>query len=297
MATTAGSSAEEVAILCDGTPYQVVRLLGRGGMGQVWVVRHGFLGCEFALKILHPHLSTEPRVIDRLRLEAEVTATLDHPNIVPVVDFWLTDDGRPCLVMELLSGNTLSRELFERQHLTVTEVLEIGSQVLNATFAAHRHGVLHRDIKPENIFLHELAGQARKARLLDFGVARVFRESAERPITELSEATRTGTQVGSPKYMSPEARRGAELDERADIYSIGITLYEALTGHSPFARISVSTPPIVPSALVPGVPRELDEILVQAIAVDANDRLQTAAEFESRLRGLLPARPHRVSVR
>ena len=297
MVSNAGSSADEVAALCQGTPYRAVRFLGRGGMGQVWVVRHDFLGCEFALKILHSHLGNEPRVVDRLRLEAQITATLDHPNIVPVVDFWLTAEGRPCLVMDLLSGKTLARELFERQRLPVGEVLQIGCQTLSAVAAAHRHGVLHRDIKPENIFLHELAGQARKARLLDFGVARVFREIEGRPIAELVERTRTGARVGSPRYMSPEARHGGELDERADVYSVGVTLYEAITGNGPFDRTSSSNPPVPPSALTPGVPLELDDIITQAVAADRDCRIQTAGEFESRLRNLVPVRPHRVSVR
>lgn len=296
MNTGLGSSADNAAAFCKGTPYRVIRFLGRGGMGRVWVVVHEFLGREFALKVLHPHFAADARVVDRLRLEAQVTATLDHPNIVPVVDFWLTGDGQPCLVMELLTGHNLAHELAARRALPVLEVLEMGSQLLSAVAVAHRHGVLHRDIKPENIFLHDLAGQPRKARLIDFGLARVFRESEGQRITELSSGTRTGARVGSPRYMSPEARRGDELDESSDVYSVGATLYEALTGCGPFDLRPSTSPPEPPSRLVPGVATELDELLAVALAHDRADRLKSASEFESRLRALQPSRSRRVSV-
>jgi serine/threonine-protein kinase len=297
MGRVSGSGAEEIGLLCSGTPYEVVRFLGRGGIGQVWVVRHSFLGREFALKVLHPHLSANAKVIDRLRFEAQVTAALDHPNIVSVTDFWLTKDGRPCLVMELLEGRTLSRELLERGPLPRREVIEMGCQISSGIAAAHEQGVLHRDIKPDNVFLHDLPGQLRRARLLDFGVARVFREVASFPVNDLTERTRTGAVVGSPKYMSPEAKAGLPLDERADVYSVGITLYEALTGQGPFDRRSSRTPPLAPSTLVQGVTSELDELLLQAIALEPTERHASARELELKLRKLMTFRSPKSAVR
>ncbi|MGC4070827.1 MAG: serine/threonine-protein kinase [Polyangiaceae bacterium] len=293
MGTGAGSTAEEIAQLCCGTSYEVVRFLGRGGIGQVWVVQHKFLKREFALKVLHRRLAADARAIDRLRFEAQVTAALEHPNIVSPTDFWLTDEGRPCLVMELLEGRNLARELVERGPLPAREVLAIGCEVLSAVEAAHRNGLLHRDIKPENVFLHELAGRQRIARLLDFGIARFFREIAGIPVNELAERTRTGMVVGSPRYMSPEARRGASLDERADVYSVGITLYEALTGQGPYDRSSSRAPPQAPSLLVQGVTKELDAAILQAIAQEPSQRYASAAEFEAKLREFLPLRRSR----
>src|SRR5512133_3379405 len=111
MIIPSGPATDAVVRLCEATPYRVEQFLGRGGMGEVWSVRHSYLGRPFALKILHARFGSEPRILDRLRLEAQVTAMLEHPNIVPVVDFWVSDDGRPCLLMDLLLGHTLYREL------------------------------------------------------------------------------------------------------------------------------------------------------------------------------------------
>lgn len=288
MATILGSSAEEIAVLCKQTPYLVERFLGRGSMGEVWVVRHDFLGSKFALKVLHPRFCDQQRFVDRMRQEAQIAASLDHPNIVPVIDFWVTIEGRPCLVMEFLTGKTLKQELKEKYRLPQYEVIELGCQLLSAVAAAHQRGILHRDIKPDNIFLHELPGRTRTARLLDFGVARVQRENTDHPIAELAEPTRTGAVIGSPGFMSPEAQRGERLDERADVYSVGVTLYQALTSQWPFDFTSKT--PLPPSHLVHGVTPELDALLTRALAPDKDNRIQSAPEFESRLRKMRPSR-------
>lgn len=287
---------EDIERLCEHTPYRAQRFLGRGGMGQVWVVRHEFLGSDFALKILHPRFGTRPHVIDRLRLEAQLTAMLDHPNVVPVVDFWVATEGQACLVMELLTGRTLGAELKERRQLPVNEALELGVQLLSGLGAAHQQGVIHRDVKPDNIFLHDLPGIPRRARLLDFGLARAMKDSGDFSVAPAMQPTRTGAVLGTPRYRSPEATRGESLDRRTDIYSVGVILYEALTDRGPFDFISQQAAPAVPSSLVGSIPTACDNALLRALSFNPAERYQDVADFEAALRPLLPSRPHRTSI-
>jgi serine/threonine-protein kinase len=281
-------STEAVYRLCEGTRYEPVRFLGRGGMGEVWVVRQGLLKREFALKILHPRFGMRPEVIDRLRLEAQATARVDHPAVVRAIDFWVNEGGHACFVMELLSGRTLAEELSTQQRLPVIEVIDFGIQALSALSSAHHIGVIHRDIKPENLFIHELLGQKRQLKLLDFGLAKIIEDFAERTPTPAAKPTRPGAAVGTPRFMSPEAARGEPVDSRSDLFSLGLCLYEAITGQGPFDQLS---PGVVekPSALVQGVPPELDAQILRAIERDPDHRFQTAIEFEVALRPLLPS--------
>jgi serine/threonine-protein kinase len=171
---TLGSAAQTVDEVLTSTPYRPIRLLGRGGMGEVHLIEHRFLGARFALKIPRAELATDPQLADRMRIEAQAAARLRHPNIVEIVDFWIASDGRPCVVMEYLRGHTLRNELSVRGRLGIDETLEFSSQALSALAAAHRVGVVHRDIKPDNLFLQEMASGARVLKVLDFGVARVY---------------------------------------------------------------------------------------------------------------------------
>jgi serine/threonine-protein kinase len=275
---------ETVKRMCAGTRYQPIRFLGRGAMGQVWVVRQTLLKREFALKILHPRFGTKPEVIDRLRLEAQAAARIEHSGIVQVVDFWLHDDGRACFVMELLHGRNLAQELQTTPRIPVADAVEIGCQALAALNAAHALGVIHRDIKPDNLFLHELPGAGRVVKILDFGLARVTAEYAARTPSPPVQRTRTGTTVGTPRYMSPEAAQGQHVDHRSDLYSLGLTLYEALTGRGPFDSPTDGAPP--PPSVFAELPPELDACVVTAIAHDPQSRFQTAKEFLDALKPL-----------
>lgn len=297
MTTAPGPTTDAVARLCEGTPYRVERLLGRGGMGQVWAVRHGYLGRQFALKILHAWFTTDPKTLDRLRVEAQVTALLDHPNIVPVVDFWVSDDGRPCLVMELLTGRNLYYEMRERGRLPIGEAASICCQILSALEAAHQRGIIHRDIKPANVFLDEMRGRDRTVKVLDFGLARLLEDKYNHEIDPIFERTRTGSLVGSARYMSPEARQLKPLDQRADLYAVGITLYELLTGTGPFDSFQPQSEAQPPSSLVPGLPRLLDEIVLKSLQPHPATRFQTAQEFASQLDQFVPHRPRRRAPR
>jgi serine/threonine-protein kinase len=266
-----------------------MRFLGRGGFGEVWVVRRNTLRKDFALKILHPKFGKAPHVMDRLRFEAQATARIDHPGIVQAVDLWSHDDGHVCFVMELLHGRSLMEELDARRTLPVLEAVEIGCQVLSALHAAHAQGIVHRDIKPQNLYLHEVPGQARVLKVLDFGLARVITDLAEPLVTPPIRKTRTGVVVGSPRYLSPEVAHGAQADARADLYAVGVVLYELLTGLGPFDRFGVSEVER-PSTQAQGISPALDACMLRALARSPNERFQSAAEFESALRSLLPAR-------
>lgn len=288
MDDSARPCTEEIQRLCAGTQYRVREFLGRGGMGQVWVVRHEFLGRDFALKILHPRFGTHPKVIDRLRLEAQVTARIDHPGVAQVSDFWLHEQGQACLVMELLKGRTLGQELREKDRMPVLDVLGVGCQVLSTLDAAHRLGVIHRDIKPENIFLHDLPGRGRVVKVLDFGLARVIAEYAEQTPAPPLQHTRTGAAVGTPRFMSPEAACGGLVDPRSDVYSVGLVLYEAIAGRGPFDN-GMPGGIAKPSAQVQGVDEGVDSAILRAIHFNPADRFASAKEFETELRRHLPA--------
>jgi len=263
-----------VANLLAGTPYGVIRFLGRGGMGEVWAIKHSFLGRQFALKVLHPHLAP---VADRMRVEAETMGRLNNPHVVEVVDFWLSPDGRPCIVMELLNGRTLWDELIERKRLPTLEAIDVTRQVLLALVAAHSLGVVHRDLKPENVFLHEARGYGRVTKVLDFGIARILPNAPVMAPEPAALRTITGTMLGSPRYMSPEAWNGEKLDARADVYSVGVMLYVMLTGHGPFdAGQAVAA---LPSQLNPELSPALDSLVLEAIREDVATRTPSAQEF------------------
>ncbi len=282
------ASLDEVTALLEGTSYRADRFLGRGRMGELWVIEHTAFRRQFVLKVMHRHLAGSA---DRMRLEAETLGRLDHPNVVGVVDFWITDDGRPCIVMELLQGHTLWAVLRERERLPPTEALSIAEQVLLALDAAHTLGVVHRDLHPNNIFLHEPPGHRPVVKVLDFGVVRVLPSASPAAPAPPEQRTVSGAVVGSPRFMSPEAWRGERLDARSDLYSMGLVVYEMLVGHGPFDNNEKVA--LAPSHFAPGrFPNALDAVVVKAIAVPVELRYQSANEFLAALAPLLRAPPN-----
>lgn len=277
-----------VEALLGPTPYRVVGFLGKGGMSEVFVVEHAVLGRQFALKLLYAHLAAGPMsdaLVDRMRVEAQATARLQHPHIVDVVDFWIADDGAPCIVMELLQGRTLADEIAARKALPAGEAIRVACEALSALGAAHALGIVHRDVKPDNIYLHEVVEYGRTVKLLDFGIARVLPDSSSRAPIPLAVPTRTGAMVGSPRFMSPEAARGERLDARTDLWSLGLVLYEMLTGHGPFDDGSWQARP--PSHYNPGkVPAAVDAIVMRAISERREERYASAEALLADLRAL-----------
>jgi serine/threonine protein kinase len=267
----------------------MIRPLARGGMGQVYLVEHRELGSECVAKLVHRALAGQPQLIDRVRIEAEALGTLNHPNIVSVNNFRITNDGRPFIVMEYLRGRDLGRELVSGRLFTLSDSIRFTLEATAALSAAHRIGVIHRDIKPENLFLHEESDGHVTLKVLDFGVARIIPGVSPNAPTPLSQPTKTGVIIGTLRYISPEGAAGIRVDARADIYSLGLVLYRMLAGRGPFSdnlkngdliTACLTEDPKPPSryARVP-IPPELDEIVLKALRKDPSERFQSAREF------------------
>jgi serine/threonine protein kinase len=258
--------------------YQVIRALGEGGMGVVYMAEHPKIGKRVAIKTLHPRFCTEPEVVSRFFQEARAVNEIRHPNIVDITDFGETEDGVVYFTMELLSGRTL-RERIREGPLPVPEALAIARQVAEALGAAHRVGIVHRDLKPDNIFLLE-GGQ--QIKLFDFGIAKLMRPESTTP-----HRTVPGQVMGTLSYMAPEQMEGRDVDARADIYALGVVLYEMLTAEVPFEGaqlVEVITAVLKnkaapPSTRVATVPAWLDRIVLSCLDRDPMHRPQTMRDL------------------
>ncbi|HSQ67653.1 MAG TPA: serine/threonine-protein kinase [Polyangiaceae bacterium] len=268
-----------------GGRYRIERLLGQGGMGAVFEGTQEGLGRRVAVKLLDPQLAADPSQLERFRREGEVVAALGHPNIVQVTDFQFSDQG-PFLVMELLRGQSLGGLLDAERTLPPNRVAFIAAQVLSALGAAHRAGVVHRDIKPDNVFILSEAAVPDSVKVLDFGIAKLVADGQN------AKLTGTGAMLGTPSFMAPEQARGAmDVDARADLYAVGATMYQALTGRLPHEAASV---PALLFAIVekeptplrevrPDLPPELVAVVERAMAKDRAARFQSADEMRSAL--------------
>ena len=263
--------------------YVLEEELASGGMGGLWLARDEVLGRQVAVKVLHDHLASDEHLLERFRMEAVAAARLSHPAVVRVFDTGV-DEGICFIVMELVEGSSVADLLAERGHLSPAEVGRIGRAVLQALAHAHREAVIHRDVKPGNILL----GRDGIVKLADFGIAKTaFAEG---------DLTTTGNLLGTSRYLSPEQVTGGGLDPRSDIYSVGVVLYELLTGRPPFdaethiatatMRLTVDPPP--PGSLRPGIPRALEAVVMKALARDPEDRFQTADEMSAALGHAVP---------
>lgn len=253
-----------------GDRYTLVSRLGSGGMADVWLADDAMLERQVALKFLHESFSRDASFVERFRREAHAAAGLQHPNIVGVYDRGETDD-RHWIAMEYVEGAALN-ELIERG-LAIGEAVEIIRQVLSGARYAHEHGIVHRDLKPQNV----LIDREGRARVTDFGIARAG----------VSSITQTGSVLGTAQYLSPEQAQGFDVTPAADIYSVGVVLYETLTGRVPFEAESpvavalkqVSEAPRPPSEHNPKVLPALDAVVLTALAKDPANRFASAAEF------------------
>ncbi|HEX5101134.1 MAG TPA: serine/threonine-protein kinase [Polyangiaceae bacterium] len=210
--------------------YELVRLLGEGGMGSVWVAKNLTLDCHVALKLMRADLAQAvPGAGERMLTEARAAASIHHPAIVQIFDFGRTRDGDPFISMELLDGESLSATLKRRERLPATKAIQVLMPIADALVVAHSRGVVHRDLKPDNILLARLADGRVQPKILDFGIAK--REASGSP-----KLTLDGTVLGSPAYMSPEQARGqTDIDLRVDVWAFSVMLYELVTGCTPFA--------------------------------------------------------------
>jgi len=278
--------------------YRTTKELGRGGMGEVFLGEHLSLGSKVVIKLLHAELSDRSGLVDRMRLEAQSLASLNHPNIVRVTDFDRTPSGRPYFVMEYLPGRPLSDDVASRGgFVPPAEAINIARQALAGLTAAHQAGLVHRDMKLDNLFVAEAPGPdgtpQRVIKILDFGVAKVMDRDADDGPAPLMVPTGTGVVVGTPRFFAPEQARGQKLDHRADIYAMGLVLYSMLVGRGPFdhatnitemAKAHVLQKPEPPSRLASQhIPPELDAIILRAVEKNPDARFQSAAEFSAEL--------------
>src|SRR5687768_15952460 len=260
--------------------YRIIRRIGSGGMADVYEAEDTQLGRRIALKLLYRRFAEDAEFVERFRREASSAAGLNHPNVVQVFDRgqW---DGTYYIAMELLEGRNLKQIVREYGALEPSLAVDIVLQILKAARFAHRRGVVHRDIKPHNVIVDDEG----RAKVTDFGIARAG----------ASDMTETGSIMGTAQYLSPEQAQGQPVDARSDLYSIGIVLYELLTGTLPFdadspvtiALKQVSETPVRLRELNPAVPPALDAVVMRALRKEPAERFQDADAFLAALESAL----------
>ena len=264
-----------------GGRYRLIELLGEGGMATIYRAHDNQLDRDVAVKVLRPQYGRDAGFIARFRQEAQSAASLNHPNVVNVYDYG-TDEAGPFIVMELVDGENLAEILQERGPLPPLVAAGIAEQVAEALSAAHARGIVHRDIKPSNILLTRDG----RAKVVDFGIARALVES---------QLTLPGTTLGSVHYFSPEQARGEPVTAASDVYSLGLVLFEMVTGRRAWtgdtagavALARLNEPPPRPSAVRQGVPPAIDAIVARALALEPEDRFGSADEMAAALGGFL----------
>ncbi len=269
--------------------YRIEKLLGKGGMGAVYLGRHTVIGKKVAVKFLHHQFTHNEEIVKRFYREAQAAAAIAHKNIIDVLDVGVSETREPYLVMEYLEGESLSHLLRRNGNIDMGAACGILEPTLLALAVAHSKGIVHRDLKPENIFLVKQDDDIPQIKIIDFGISK---------ITELGASvrfTQTGTLLGTPAYMSPEQARGdSDVDHRSDLYSVGVMLYEMLSGKMPITGKNhnahlmnvITQAPIPPRESNPEFPLEAEPVVLKALSKDAGSRHQTAVEFLDALKKL-----------
>lgn len=281
--------------------YQVERVLGEGGMGVVLSAHHVDLGQRVALKFLQPHLASHPEVVERFLREARAGVKIAGENVVRVTDVGRLENGAPFMVMEFLEGTDLDQEIQARGPLPITEVVDLLLQACLGVAEAHRAGVIHRDLKPANLFISTRSDGTRLLKVLDFGISKIVSNDP----TD-SGLTKTAMTMGSAYFMSPEQIRASKhVDARADVWALGVILYQALTGALPFegptqsavmANALESNPAPV-RQLRPDVPAELEAAVSRCLVKDREQRCPSVAELAAALAPFASARGAPISDR
>jgi serine/threonine protein kinase len=270
--------------------YRIVQPLAAGGFGEVYAAAHTRLPGMFAVKVMHRSLVRNPEALARFRQEAEITSTLRHPHIVQVFDFNVTDAGVPYLVMELLEGQLLADLAHTAAPLDPNRALHIIEQIAQALHAAHERGVVHRDLKPENVMLLQVSGAEDFVKVLDFGISQASWR------TRLTQGDHIS---GTPQYMAPEQASGqrAQIDHRADQFSLAAIAYTLFTGREPFRGDDpiavlyqvVHEQPPAPSEVNPAIPAAVSDVILRGLSKTAAERYPDVLAFANALRAFVEA--------
>ncbi len=268
--------------------YFIQQRIGGGGMGHVYKAQHVTLDAPVALKILKKALLSDPAVVERFHREARAASRLRHPRVIAVTDFGQTDDGTLFMAMEYLAGRNLARLIAEDFPISERRIVHIGAQILDALAEAHANAILHRDLKPENVMIEVRRDEPDSVKVLDFGIAKI-QVDGERRVT----LTQAGLVCGTPGYMSPEQWSGEQLDARSDLYSVGVILYEMLTGKLPFdaqtpmelVHKHLTERPKPPSARRADheVSQDLESLVMRALSANRDERSASAEEMRADL--------------
>ncbi len=276
---------ERIGTLLGGR-YHIEKQLGEGGMAVVYRARNALVDRPVAVKIMNPQLVRDTSLKERFRREAKNAASLAHPNIIEIADYGETDDGTPYLVMELLDGVTLDK-LVEQGPMPAPKVAALGLGIARGLARAHDFQVIHRDLKPENVFVARGAGGKLVPKILDFGIARSMHDS---------RLTNAGQIFGTPQYMAPERVTSIDAGPSADLYAVGVMLFEMVTGQLPFQAddipaffiLHMQAAPPRPSSIVPSIPRRLEELILKLLAKKPEERPVDAHQVEKELAALAP---------
>ena len=265
--------------------YQILSLIGEGGMGRVYLAEHVRMGRKSAVKVINPALATTADAISRFNREAANACKINHPNVAQVYDFGEMADGTLYLAMEYIDGETLDAIIAREGPLPIARAAQITKQVADALNAAHHLGIVHRDLKPENVMVARHLDGTDWVKVVDFGIAKTIQRDGGGSQT----VTTAGVSLGTPEYMSPEQLAGEKLDHRTDVYSLGLVLFNMLTGQLPYPKLTsketlvrrLTSPPRTLGEVMPDVawPTALQQTLNKALATEAADRFDNVGEF------------------
>ena len=296
--TPTGVTADFVGSVI-GERYHVLKLLGAGGMGRVYLAEHVKMGRQCALKVLHPAMVRDGEAISRFNREAANASRIDHPNVAAIYDFGETADGLVYLAMQYIEGETLTRIMQANGALPPLRASDITRQIAEGLYAAHAMGIVHRDLKPDNVMVTTDGDGIDTAKVVDFGIAKVTGQGSQ-------AVTRTGVVIGTPEYMSPEQLAGEELDGRSDQYSLALVAFNMLTGELPFPSASTQTLIVMrltqaPRSLTevrPDIawPGEVQSVMSRALERDPSLRFPSTREFSRALHAAIAMMPTRVST-
>jgi serine/threonine-protein kinase len=280
--------------------YVVRDKIGEGGMGVVYVAEHPRIGRKVAIKVLLPEYSQNPDVVARFFTEARASSAIKNEHIIDIIDFGELADGSSYIIMEWLEGRPLTAVLGSEGKLSVERALHVARGIGRALAAAHGRGIVHRDLKPDNVFLVQRGDDPEFVKVLDFGIAKLLGPDTKdggAGAAKLASKTRTGAIIGTPMYMSPEQCRGVAVDERSDIYSLGVIGYQMLTGKVPFEAEGLgelllkhmTEPPQPLRELVPTLPENVERAVLRALAKEPDKRQARVEDFVAELGGQVTA--------